>query len=502
VIRCKQEGLIPVSEHPSNPVSKERATIQADTRGRLPIAYTTTILLFIGTSLAILLLRVYSVSQNYIWSATGGLEGAGALGIFNACSGEVIYHDFSGTTVGFIFNFLFYEFYGFILKVFGSCYLTPLIGRGISLVFLVALAACLMHWFRHKIGLFERISLVSLVISPMVGWWAISLRPDVGGMMFFAVSVLALLAYLERSTILNLSAAALFVFLAWSFKQTFIFIAPLITLFILTRSFKHATLFVAILGLGLIATLLLMPSSYLTHTVYLPGEHPFLFSIGMRNAVSFLIKASGLLAGAALLICLLPRSRLAEPRNVFLLSAFAFSVAVFGVAAAKVGAADNYFFPSFALLIIFLMQNVSHVVARRRQTVLSVVAILTITSNAVLLSGVRGRTSLDMSPKMEILAAKQALMQTPGPKLIWGELIARPWITPQAETRILDGYIDFYQTKPIPGVLDIAGRVGSGYYATVAIPVTEARNFDLSGYELKGQFGATRLWIRKGSPAK
>lgn len=490
-----------MSEHQSNPQS-EPVAAAAGARRRLPVAYAVALLLSMSTTLVVLLLRTYSVSQNYQWSATGGLEGAGAFGIFKACSGESIYHDFTNSTVGFIFNFLFYDFYGLLLGAIGSCDLTPLLGRGITLLFLAVFAVGLIIWFRRETSLFERLSLALLVISPMMGWWALSLRPDVGGMVFFAAGIVALLAYLERSTVLNLLIVALFVFLAWSFKQPYLFIVPLIGLFLLLRNFRHALLFAAVMAAGLIATLLLQPDSYLTHTVTLPSGHPVLLSVAIRNALQFITKASGPLAGTAILIFLLPRSRLRQPGNQFLLAALAWSMVVLGAAASKVGAADNYYFPPFALLLIFLLHNIGHVRVRRRQAVLVVVSILTIVTNVVVLSGVRGRTSLDMSARTETLAVQKALEQAADPKLVWGELIALPWVSPQAETRILDQYIDFYQTQSIPGVLDITGRVKSGYYATIAMPASETRHLDLSRYEINGQYGANSIWIRKTGPAE
>ena len=136
------------------------------------------------SNLAVFAVRFFSVFEQSGLQPTTGLEGGGAFGIYRVCTNEVVYHDFSQLPNGFIFNFLFYDMYGYLIQFLGYCDATPLIGRFVTLSLLVAAAGLI--WFASRPAL-ERVeaSVVALAMfSPTIGWWAFALRPDVGGTTF------------------------------------------------------------------------------------------------------------------------------------------------------------------------------------------------------------------------------------------------------------------------------------------------------------------------------
>src|SRR5262249_40074583 len=149
------------------------------------------------SNLAVFALRFYSFFEQNGLEPTTGREGVGSFGIYQVCTGAPLYHDFMHIPNAFAYNFLFYDVYGYLVRLLSSCNATPLIGRFITLSFLAA-AACLV-WLAARQTL-ERVeaSVVTLAMfSPAIGWWAFALRPDVGAIAFLVGALLCFAWYLN-----------------------------------------------------------------------------------------------------------------------------------------------------------------------------------------------------------------------------------------------------------------------------------------------------------------
>src|SRR5215469_424352 len=92
------------------------------------------------SNLAVFTVRLHSVFEQGGLQPTSGAEGGGAFGIYRVCTDQSVYHDFSQLPNGFIFNFLFYDIYGYLIRFLSYCDATPLIGRFITLSLLASAA--------------------------------------------------------------------------------------------------------------------------------------------------------------------------------------------------------------------------------------------------------------------------------------------------------------------------------------------------------------------------
>ena len=132
---------------------------------------------------------------------------------------------------------------------------------------------------------------------------------------------------------------------------------------------------------------------------------------------------------------------------------FAFSFALFIILAGKIGASDNYFFPTFVAGIVFIAVGSSRVHKSLRRLSLLILTLITVVQSGLLLAGIHGEIDLpkDTTKFASVLSA--TLAEMPGPKMVWHQSLGLPWNTPSVETRILDSYIDLEGAAQIPGAM-------------------------------------------------
>jgi hypothetical protein len=449
------------------------------------------------SNLAVFAVRFHSVLEQSGLQPTSGAEGDGAFGIYRVCTNQSVYHDFSQLPNGFIFNFLFYDMYGYLIRFLSYCDATPLIGRLITLSFLVICAGLVWLAGRPALERIEASAVAVALFSPTIGWWAFALRPDVGGTAFLTGALLCFVYYLDYPRLWILLLSGLCLICAWGFKQPYAFAAPVMLGYTFIRNRTHGMALLLLLGLGFSLPLLLYnPVLYLLHTVKIPLSHPFYAFVALKNLVTFLSKALGVLIPVMLIGSIALR---AEPRHSdmnFLFVTLAVSFALLVILAGKISASDNYFFPTFAAGTLLIAIGSSHVEESLRRLSLMILTLITLVQSGLLLTGIRGRIDLpaDTTKLAPVLSA--ALANMPEPRMVWHQSLGLPWNTPSAETRILDDYVDLEGAAQIPGAIDVKSLLAHGFYATVAIPV-EARDWiDPSKYRLETQIGSLLIFAR------
>src|SRR5690348_2990508 len=230
------------------------------------------------------------------------METSGAVGIYRVCLGLPLYNEFVGAPTVFVFNFIFYEAYGVSTRIFASCS-TALFGRLLTTAILVALAIMIFFVRDEKLKIAESASIALALFSPFVGWWAFALRPDVGGMMFFAMSLITMTHYLRNPGLLLALASAFFVFCSWGFKQPFIFVAPVLLWYMYHKNPQHAFWCLVFLITSMCIPLIVYGvHPYFLHTVYSEARIPWSFDGAVRNFASFAIKSLPVLVLAGLVI--------------------------------------------------------------------------------------------------------------------------------------------------------------------------------------------------------
>jgi hypothetical protein len=188
---------------------------------------------------------------------SSGVEGSGALGVFRVCKRAVLYHDFSDSTNLFIFNYLFYEFYGHVVALFGNCARTvPLVGRIVTACLLLLTWLLLLLFPVRGVSRLEKFAIATAVLSPYVGWWAFALRPDIGAMLFLAACLVSLVRIsIDRQPLIAAISAA-FLAVACDFKQTMLLVAPVTIAYVGWHNRKLGAVHAAVLILGVASPVL------------------------------------------------------------------------------------------------------------------------------------------------------------------------------------------------------------------------------------------------------
>jgi hypothetical protein len=454
------------------------------------------------SNLVVFAVRFLSVFEQSGLQPTTGAEGGGSFGIYRVCTNEPVYHDFSHLPNGFIYNFLFYDIYGYLIRFLSYCDATPLIGRFITLSLLVVAAGLI--WFAGRPAL-EKVeaSVVALALfSPMIGWWAFALRPDVGGITFLIAALLCFVYYLDYPRLWIALLSGFCLVCAWGFKQPYAFAAPVILGYTFIRNRNHTLALLLLLVLGFSAPLLLYnPKLYLLHTVKIPSSHGLFPFVALQNLVTFFSKALGVLIPATLIGWITLRTEPLRSGINFLFVTFAFSFAFLIILAGKIGASDNYFFPTFVAGILLLAVGSSHVHESVRRSSLLIFSLITLVQSGLLLTGIRGELDLSKETTKFAPVLSAALAEMPGPKTVWHESLGLPWNTPGVETRILDSSIDL-EVAQTRGAIDVKSLLVGGFYATVAITEEMHYLIDPSKYRLKAQIGPLLIFARIKDSAK
>src|SRR5579871_2093089 len=211
----------------------------------------TALLLFlVALNLAVFAIRLRSLFELGDLTSTTGVEGPMIYSIWKVTHQHPLYEDphsvfFSNT----LYNFLFYRAYAIppaLANLEGSefllvCRLTSaafaLLGAALSLkmtstlgllrdrnALLWASSASLLFWFGT---------------SP-VGWFVLSVRPDLGAVCFAALGLLCFLRFLAGGSSLILVGSSVSFFLAWCFKQSAVltFGASLLVILAFRRGWK------------------------------------------------------------------------------------------------------------------------------------------------------------------------------------------------------------------------------------------------------------------------
>lgn len=442
----------------------------------------------------VFLARLQSVLQAHGRYPTSGVEGAGAFGVYQVCAGAPLYHDFTQSPNGYIFNFIFYEFYGTVAGLFGDCATaTPLAGRLLTVAFVVALGAAIFLARNARLSALEAAAIAAAVISPYVGWWVFALRPDVAATTFFACGVIATLRYLRRPALPALVAAVLCLICAWGFKQPYGFAAPVMLWFIARTNFRHALIFAILLLAGLCLPFFVYGiRPYFFHTIYSESRMPLYVDIAAGNIVSFVVKSAAVLLLTGITLTALRNAR-REPERDFLVAMLAVSFGVMAILAAKAGASDNYFFPPFVTALLLIVRLAPDCDPALRRVGFAAYAVLSILLSLAVLTGHRGVIALPAEVARQMNEEAATINRMPGPKLVWHDTMAMPWFTGDVALRIAN----IGASSSFEGSFNPATLVAARHYATIAIPPEVTPRFDLSGYALSKTFSDLLVYSRR-----
>ena len=265
------------------------------------------------------------------------------------------------------FNWLFYATYGAILRpvveVCGDSRL-PLDAHWLTAV-LAALGsvgcawACVRGQDSAAGGLAGAAIGSLLFFGPLVGWWGVTLRPDVAALLAELAGILVFLCWHRAHPKRAVTVAVLAFYLAWAFKPNALGAFFAVAAFLLAhRRWGEATLLGGATVALWLLTLAIGGPVYRASLLGTATNNVFSMSVGSANLDSALLTMAPLLVGLPWWLRALRRLRpwrqRSLPHDALVLSTLGLVIvlAVSTLAASKIGASKNYYFTAGLLLTV------------------------------------------------------------------------------------------------------------------------------------------------------
>lgn len=438
---------------------------------------------------------------------TSGDEQSSLLALWRFVHGLDIYTDRHAVPFANIgYNWLYYQAYGAVAGVLQTIFdlddaWLPSLGRWFTLVGAavggVAAYAAFRHLARGADGLLPAALAVFVAVGPVVGFWAITVRPDLWAAVWEVVGAALFLHLYPGRRGPAIIAAVACAYLAWAFKQSNIFLAGGVGLFLLARR-DWAALAGLVGGLAVLwaATLFFGPEQYRQNILF--TDFPLAFTIGRlgRNLGNFAVKSGPSLFTAIVFIATVAASgdiRRALWRDDAALFATAgcLAAALSIPASAQTGASESYYFSLSFFLALFALAGMKILTATGSRAAtaagLAMVAGWTTLAAALVLvlGGVTG--VIDMRPQhARHMELKRCLDAVPRPLYVHDRYLSLPWMTPDNTPYVL-AYI--YETDRALGASfehgGIGGMISSADFAAVVVRGDSAPG-ELDGARLDG----------------
>jgi len=268
------------------------------------------------------------------------------------------------------YNWGFYCFYGWVT---GAClhvlHLDPIwiatVGRLVTVVLTLLCGAIFYRALRDFVpaGLFARPAArwawcAIATCSPLVGFWSITVRPDLGALAFECAGLYAILRYVNKPSGRTIAAAVILFYLAWAFKQSQVtMLAGSVLSLLLLKRWRALLLLGGIWWLLAIVTLILGGPIYRESVLFSQGRLPWAVHLGIDNICLALVRnlflPFGLAASLWMVFRRAHRARFTPVATVLsasLLFSFCFAV----VTAFKLGAVTNYYIPAAWIAMLAL----------------------------------------------------------------------------------------------------------------------------------------------------
>lgn len=439
-----------------------------------------------GACLILLAARIYfaiSFATPYML-ATTGYEWESTLSILNYVHHQAVYTDphripFSVS----YYNWAYYFFYGSITNVclhlrhLDDIWI-PTIGRLISLVFMFVTGG--IFWLASrdfiKTGPLAQgpVALAWCIIaacSPLVGFWSITVRPDMGALALEAAGLYAILHYLRKQDERFIVLAALLFYAAWSFKQSSItMLTGSVLVLLLLKRWRAFFTLSSIWWLLVIVTLFVGGPVYRDNTLFVQLHLPMTISLGLENT----LRAAGknplfFLSAAAVLIVTARQYRLlaSRPIEAALALAVLSSCCFAFITSCKSGANDNYYIPAAwaAMLAFALISERMNLPARL--VGLAACSLLLVCAVALVPTGLTYFYNYrDHDVTYRNLAIR--LSRLPGPAFVTEPYSNLPWVQRYSPHFVIPDTYYFDRAAGIP--LEDGGWEGlaaQGYFATL-----------------------------------
>ena len=426
---------------------------------------------------------------------TSGFEEESLFAVWKYTYGFPVYSDpHQVPFAASYFNWLFYQLYGGVTSfVLNNASLIddwlPSIARAITLA--IILMGCALNYRLLKMATPNQqplnpaisFSLSSFIwFGPLIGFWGLTVRPDVAGLFFDAIAAYCFLKYLPSRPRTAILLAALGCYLSWSFKQVNIVMPIAIGLYLLwDRKWQLVFLFSGVLISAFAITLWAASPNMLNALLFVKTALPFSFDVLQGNFLNLIKKTVpiiSLLVGTAFIL----KRHKKEPLNPMVIlglcGIIGWAITLLP-ASSKVGSADNYHFIMLFFMVLIaagaLQQLQQHSLALQRNY--AVAGLLMIFSIAVAFSQASFK-HLD-TQHQDLIAIRECMQKLPKPLFVINHYAALPWMNQQSFPFVLaynywndrvDG--ESFEDNGIGGLID------KSYFKTLILPVQITSTFD------------------------
>lgn len=478
-------------------------------------------MIFLIGALAALLLVALRAWHVFSFSAplhvvTSGFEEESLFALWKFHHGWPIYHDpYAIPYTASYFNWFFYNAYGVFVSTFLSLFnlseaWIPTLGRLLTLLIVTlgfAVTYVLLTYSRARfLSSTYKITAFSLAVllwfGPLVGYWAMTVRPDLLGLLFDTFAAAFILLFINKRPRWAIVGAALACYLSWSCKQINIVMPLAIGFYLLfQRKWGLWALFSCLLVLGYSLTLFIATESMLNSLFFIKTAIPLSSAVWVNNLTLFVKKSSPVWI---LLDLIILTSVLDKRKRTLILRHPAVQLGGWGLlawaltllpASSKVGSADNYHFIALLFLTFIVGGGLSILLKHQRiwhEITLGLSGVVFLI--AVSVAALNGSMQALTAQHVQHLALQKCMACLPKPIFILNHYAALPWINPSSHSFVIAHNYWFDRAQGLPFEQGgIGGLIQQGYFKTLLLPhaILQAGNLDgasLSEYQRTGQW--------------
>ena len=492
-------------------VADDTPAVWVDSRGwRVEYARAIVVCILVAAvaSAALAALRSASVLDAGTFGETSGYEDVSLTNVYRTAVGLGPYGDLNHNATPALFNGLFYLVYGGIGRMIGIesgpvpalRFTSLLFISGAVLLFAHASATSLrrqgLPGWSGAVGL--SIAVITLA-GPMVGFWAMTVRPDAAALALETAALFSLRRAVASTAGAWWVAAIACALLAFGFKQNAVScIAAIVVLMALQqRSLWCAGVFAAAAGL---MWLLRMWG----------GPHYFLHVLGMAasaeydvsNIAAELVKPLAIGWVVLALPLLVVRRALAAggpAQTTALVYLVSLSVALPQLA--RVGASRNYLFTAAMAGALVLVDSARHLLTSRRLVCTMAAAYLSVLTLAYLaVPGVGQITVPFLDARPAVREQLPVIRMAASPKFIEDAMTAVPFNSGDKDIEIIDDTV--YWSAIRRGLITetVYDRIARRYYASAFVEAPEFKSaFEAAGYQKVGAMRDVTYYRRPAS---
>ncbi|MEW6737953.1 MAG: hypothetical protein AB1489_42140 [Acidobacteriota bacterium] len=439
---------------------------------------------------------------------TTGTEAISIYNIWKVQNGHILYEWPNRDNYAFtVYNYLFYYTYAHVLAVLGIGG-KDLVFYGRLLTLAFALIGATAQWqltrslnkdyYTTSTDIF--LALLALMVwfgTAFVGWWSLTVRPDVPAVALVTLALLAYLRGITKGSHFAILIASILFFSAWSFKQPVVWALSGVSLYALIyrRDWKEALVLILPCALLMAVCLILGGPAYRYNIL---AAH--INTISLQQSVREFVKlaVSGLFiwgsAGIGLWLLLVSKSspsvnawREGESAK-YMLFVFVFIATVLlgTIALGKAGAVKNHLFEAFVGAGVFSatsfikLFNTDHASIRTRTIVLALALMLSMMAFPIAQLGIFNRlpTYGVLTPASPAEQAKKKvfadfLATLPKPLYLPDEMLALPWYATDNKYPAINLDEYFYFPAKQLGLLQgrgVSELVYNKHFRTLIIP--------------------------------